>query len=566
MYTTGMKSQFTLHFALMLASAWRLDRAIRRLRFGLAGALAALVCCSGCMKSLFNSWLEPSTVGDFTREGTTEIRSSLSIQDAPMGIPGATDPVPEDLQPVYEEYRVGPGDGLTVRILDLLARNVETPTNALVDELGSIRLPVIGRVHAGGLTVRELEEEIADYLEQQQIIKEAQVIVEPVVRRGATYGVFGTVASPNVYPLSTPNLTLLQALSFAGGLADVVTSVYVFREEGDQRYVAPTPIEFQPPPVETPGVGRQAAQVSWEGSSNRGVSEVESQAAFASALQTLPPAWSTPPEDQEEARREVIEAVVPAETPLSQPAEVEPPPAEEPTTSQPRWIFLNGKWIELEPEAGPDTVTQPERAITPERPLDFPAEPQPTIDWAEVAEESRRRIIRVSAEALRNGDPRQNIVVRAGDTIRLMAGEAGEYYMMGQINRPGSYSLAGRRLTLKTAVAAAGNLSALAWPSRCTVYRRLGDREEMIQVNVDRIFAGQDPDFYIKRDDLIVFGTHPASLFLAIMRSAFRLTYGFGFVYDRNFADVDTTRRNVTASINAQQEAAQGNRFQGLFP
>jgi protein involved in polysaccharide export with SLBB domain len=414
--------------------------------------------------------------------------------------------------------------------------------------------------------VRELEEEIADYLEQQQIIKDAQVIVEPVVRRGATYGVFGAVSSPNVYPLAKPNLTLLEALSFAGGLADVVSSVYVFREEGGQRYVPPAPIEFQPPPVETPGVGQQAARASWGGSLDRGASEAESQAAFASALQTLPPAWPTPTEDEEEARREVIEAIVPTEAPLSQPAEVEPPPAEEPTSTQPRWIFLNGKWIELEPGPAADTTTGPGRTITPERPLDFPAEPQPTIDWADVGEESRHRIIRVSADALRNGDPRQNIIIRAGDTIRPMAGESGEYYLMGQINRPGSYSLAGRRLTLKAAVAAAGNLSALAWPSRCTVYRRLGDREEMIQVNLDRIFAGQDPDFYIKRDDLIVFGTHPASLFLAIMRSAFRLTYGFGFVYDRNFADVDTTRRSVAASVRAQQEAARANRFQGLFP
>jgi protein involved in polysaccharide export with SLBB domain len=147
-----------------------------------------------------------------------------------------------------------------------------------------------------------------------------------------------------------------------------------------------------------------------------------------------------------------------------------------------------------------------------------------------------------------------------------MAGEAGEYYMMGQIVRPGAYSLTGRRLTLKTAIAAAGNLGPLAWPERCTVYRRLGDREEMIQVDLNRLFAGKDSDFYIKKDDLIMFGTHPAAIFLAVVRNAFRMTYGFGFVYDRNFADVDIQERNVKAQQKALREVQQDLRFPGLFP
>jgi hypothetical protein len=86
----------------------------------------------------------------------------------------------------------------------------------------------------------------------------------------------------------------------------------------------------------------------------------------------------------------------------------------------------------------------------------------------------------------------------------------------------------------------------------------------MIQVNLDRIFAGEDADFFIKKDDLIVVGTHPAAVFLAVVRNAFRLSYGFGFVYDRNFADVDITSHNVAA----QQKALRASqpRFPGLFP
>ena len=43
----------------------------------------------------------------------------------------------------------------------------------------------------------------------------------------------------------------------------------------------------------------------------------------------------------------------------------------------------------------------------------------------------------------------------------------------------------------------------------------------------------------LKPNDLINVGTHPTSRWRAILRNAFRATYGFGFVYDRNFADRD---------------------------
>jgi len=129
--------------------------------------------------------------------------------------------------------------------------------------------------------------------------------------------------------------------------------------------------------------------------------------------------------------------------------------------------------------------------------------------------------------------------VRPGDSIRLASGEVGEYYIMGQVTRPGAYSVTGRQITLKQAVASAGNIAPLGWPDRCTVYRRYGDREEMKQVNLDAIFAGKQADLFLRKDDLIVVGTHPVAPFLAVIRNAFRMTYGFGFVYDRNFADID---------------------------
>ena len=87
----------------------------------------------------------------------------------------------------------------------------------------------------------------------------------------------------------------------------------------------------------------------------------------------------------------------------------------------------------------------------------------------------------------------------------------------------------------------------MAWPKRCEVVRRIGrDREQIVMVDLDKIAKGEQPDFFIKPNDLINVGTHPSSRWRAVLRNAFRATYGFGFIYDRNFGDRDFgTRRPI---------------------
>ena len=55
-------------------------------------------------------------------------------------------------------------------------------------------------------------------------------------------------------------------------------------------------------------------------------------------------------------------------------------------------------------------------------------------------------------------------------------------------------------------------------------------------MDLERIFAGEQPDIFLKPDDQILVGTNALAPFLAAVRGAFRISYGFGFQYDRNFA------------------------------
>jgi polysaccharide biosynthesis/export protein len=91
-------------------------------------------------------------------------------------------------------------------------------------------------------------------------------------------------------------------------------------------------------------------------------------------------------------------------------------------------------------------------------------------------------------------------------------------------------------MTLKMAIAAAGGLGPLAWPKHVEVVRRIGrKKEETVMVDLDKIASGEHPDFFIKPDDLINVGTHSTAMWRAVLRNSFRATYGFGFIYDRNF-------------------------------
>ena len=191
------------------------------------------------------------------------------------------------------------------------------------------------------------------------------------------------------------------------------------------------------------------------------------------------------------------------------------------------WIFRDGRWIPV-----------PVRKPLPPKPVIPPEEKMPEeLEWEAAVQ---TRVIKIPVDKLLAGDPRYNIVIKPGDTIHVPVDIIGEFAIMGNVNRSGYINITGRPMTLKMAIAAAGGLGPLAWPKRCEVIRRVGEnKEEIVRVDLDKIASGEQPDFFIKPNDLINVGTHATARWRAILRNAFRATYGFGFVYDRNFAYKD---------------------------
>jgi polysaccharide export outer membrane protein len=111
-------------------------------------------------------------------------------------------------------YALGPDDQLIIRALE--AEEIsEKPVR--IDLSGYIRLPLVGRVKAAGLTVEQLEAEIAGRL--KEFIKEPQVAVSITEFRSQPVSVIGAVKEPGVHQLQGRK-TLIEMLSLAGGLSE----------------------------------------------------------------------------------------------------------------------------------------------------------------------------------------------------------------------------------------------------------------------------------------------------------------------------------------------------------
>lgn len=111
-----------------------------------------------------------------------------------------------------EPYRLRHGDTVMVSVWREEALRMDV--RVLPD--GSITFPLAGRVEVAGLSTSEAEARIAARL--IKFIPEAAVTVAVTGIEGSRVYVLGKVTTPGPVLLTSPNTTVLQVLSQAGGL------------------------------------------------------------------------------------------------------------------------------------------------------------------------------------------------------------------------------------------------------------------------------------------------------------------------------------------------------------
>lgn len=112
---------------------------------------------------------------------------------------------------VRSTYVLGVHDQITVRMTEL----EETEKNIRIAPDGYINLPMIGRIHAAGLTVDQLETELVENL--KKFVRKPQVSVEVKEFHSQPVSVIGAVNKPGVRQLEGEK-TIVEMLSEAEGL------------------------------------------------------------------------------------------------------------------------------------------------------------------------------------------------------------------------------------------------------------------------------------------------------------------------------------------------------------
>lgn len=107
-------------------------------------------------------------------------------------------------------YTFDSGDILRVSVIG----EASYPLDVVVDDRGSISLPLLGDVQARGLTTVALSQAIQRAFQQQKLILEPFVKVE--IGQYRPFFISGTVAHPGSYPFQ-PGITVRHALAIAGG-------------------------------------------------------------------------------------------------------------------------------------------------------------------------------------------------------------------------------------------------------------------------------------------------------------------------------------------------------------
>ncbi|MFN4243287.1 MAG: polysaccharide biosynthesis/export family protein [Tepidisphaerales bacterium] len=471
------------------------------------------------------SFIDPSEVGRYnTQPLLLPILKKLDtgIEEPEDEWINATDPLPEDLVFTPRDYRIGPGDLLSITISDLAGPGSETQRVYRVSDSGMLSIPMLDEIPAADLTEVELQRAIRRAYREANLINDAQVTVSVVEGRARTFSIRGTaVPQPGEYQILKRDFRLLDAIILARDVAvQNVDFAYVIRP------VQPTSVQETPPKGTEPGMTPPPA-----GTPTPGPDILAPRSDAARSIFT--PGGSRDAWRIDLLRPRMLQVAGDASSGGTQPAQENP---------EGRVIILDGREVVVGAATQPTPAAEPQ--VTPETIPPMPSGNQP-FAFQDFEPPPTERIIRVPLRQLLNGDTRFNIVIRPGDIVTIPAPKVGFYYMGGHVNRVGAYQLQANSVTLKQAIISAGMLDQVAIPQRTDIIRRIGsDREVFARVNLDAIFAGKQPDIFLKPDDTVMVGTNFFAPFIAAVRNGFRFSYGFGFFYDRNFWDDDNNRNN----------------------
>ena len=134
---------------------------------------------------------------------------------------GPSGPAPV-LPPPTERNALGPGDILSLQIVG----EKDLPAEFQVASDGTVDFPYIHTQHVADLEPQEVARLVRDELIKAKVLSDPSIVVEVKEHASRRVSLLGQVAKAGSFPL-LPGMTLIQALSQAGGLTAVANSSHV---------------------------------------------------------------------------------------------------------------------------------------------------------------------------------------------------------------------------------------------------------------------------------------------------------------------------------------------------
>jgi len=530
----------------------------RRFVASIGKTLLATALTSSLLGCEVDSWFDPSRTGYFETTPTTmPILSRLDVieQQTASGM-SIVPPSPEDLIPGELKYRLAPGDVVRIDVFELVTPGEIEREELMVDQTGNIRLKEVGDIVAAGLTLEEFQNELE--------AKVGRLITNPVVQvslaRGQSFqfSISGAVSETGVFTLERPDFRLTEAIALAGGTLPTTQRVKVIRAAPLDDTLRPVYPQRESP--RNPNSGDGTGQKPQQGGTN--LDDLINQLDSGTKPSDAPKPDATAPAPA--SAPTVAPTVAPTAAPTGDapPADAPKPgeSAEAPRSSpgsvaEYRRVLMQDDKPAVDiddlTETKADDANKPssmggyyfnealgrwERGVSARGAEARGGRPTPQAAPSMYA----TRIIEVDYQRLITGDPNLNVVIRPGDQVYVEPPETGFLYIDGEVNRIGVYNLENTngRLTLSRFVSAAGGLAPTAIPNRVDLVRMLGnDREATIRIDLAAIRNRAEPDVYMQANDHVIIGTNFIATPLAVIRNGFRMTYGFGFLLDRNFGN-----------------------------
>jgi polysaccharide biosynthesis/export protein len=163
------------------------------------------------------------------------LAAGLSAQTPP---PAANGPAPAPAQSAGDtdpSYRLAPGDSVAVNIY----AEPEMSASQRMDVSGILRLPMIGEIKLGGLSVREAEKTLEKLYRDRELLKAPLVSISVSNYALREVSVLGAVRSPGnfQFPKETTSLDIADLITRLGGFTPTAKSdaVSVIRRKPDGR-------------------------------------------------------------------------------------------------------------------------------------------------------------------------------------------------------------------------------------------------------------------------------------------------------------------------------------------